>query len=68
MLETEIVGSKGQLIVKDMHSGSFFKREALSLKHSLRVGSPSLSWHAVGCSSVLKCVCGCVCGCSRRAF
>jgi hypothetical protein len=27
MLEAEIAGSKGQLIVKDMHSGSFFEQE-----------------------------------------
>jgi hypothetical protein len=52
MLEAEIAGSKGQLIVKDMHSGSFSEREALSPKHSLRVGSPSLSWHAVACSNM----------------
>jgi hypothetical protein len=61
MLEAKIAGSKGQLVVEDMHSGSFSKREALSPRHSLRVRSSSISWHAAGCSSVLRCVCGCGC-------
>ena len=59
MLEAEIAGSKGQLVVEDLHSGSFSEREALLLRHSLRVRSSRLSWHAIGCSSVLRCVCGC---------
>ena len=59
MSEAEIAGSKGQLIVEDMHSGSFSEWETLLPRHSLRVESSSLSWHAAGCSSVLRCVCGC---------
>ena len=59
MLEAEIAGSKGQLVVEDLHSGSFSEREALLLRHSLRVRSSRLSWHAVGCSSVLRYACSC---------
>jgi hypothetical protein len=36
MLEAEIAGSKGQLIVKDMHSGSFSEREALTPRLTLQ--------------------------------
>jgi hypothetical protein len=59
MLEAEIAGSKGQLVVEDPHSGSFSEREALLPRHSLRVRSSRLSWYAVACSSVLRYVCGC---------
>jgi hypothetical protein len=56
MLEAEIAGSKGQLVVEDLHSGSFSEREALLPRHSLRVRSSRLSWHAglaaVACSDM----------------
>jgi hypothetical protein len=61
MLKAEIVGSKGQLVVEDLHSGSSSERGALLPRHTLRVRSSRLSWHAVDCSSVLRCVCGCGC-------
>ena len=61
MLEAEIAGPTGQLVAEDLHSGSFSEREAFLPRHSLRVRSSRLSWHAVGCSSVLRCVCGCGC-------
>jgi hypothetical protein len=36
MIEAEITGSKGQLIVEDMHSGSFSERETLTPRLTLQ--------------------------------
>jgi hypothetical protein len=36
MSEAEIAGSKDQLIVEDMHSGSFSEREASLPRHTLQ--------------------------------
>ena len=43
MLEADIAGSKGQLIVKNLYSGNFSERGTLLPRHSLQVRSSSLT-------------------------
>jgi hypothetical protein len=57
ILKISIAGSRGQLKVRNEPSGSFSARTARSPNSSAQAWSYSCSWHAIACSSVLRCLC-----------